>query len=176
WRGDDNTGTLVDNEREIFGQRLTAAGLEVGANDFRISDVGPDGDTHYGAHDPAGAYNGTGHEDLVVWRGDDNHTTLVDGEIETRGERLNAATGVEVGANDFRLSHMGPDGDTSYGAFHPAVVSNGANSEYLVVWHGDNDHDRPGNEEFEIFGQRFSPLDPPTPPPPPPPQIAPVAF
>lgn len=35
WRGDDDTGPLVDGEFEIFAQRLTAGGAEVGANDRR---------------------------------------------------------------------------------------------------------------------------------------------
>ncbi len=53
WRGDDDAGPLVDGEFEIFAQRLTAGGDEVGANDRRISDMGPNGDTAYSAEDPA---------------------------------------------------------------------------------------------------------------------------
>ncbi len=32
------------NDEEIFGQRLSSAGEEVGSNDFRISSMGPEGD------------------------------------------------------------------------------------------------------------------------------------
>ncbi|MCC7361271.1 MAG: hypothetical protein IT317_17430, partial [Anaerolineales bacterium] len=107
WRGDDNSGGLVDEEYEIFGQRLNAAtGAELGG-DFRLSDMGPDGSTSYNAFDPAVAYNSQNDEYLVVWWGDDNSGGLVDDEYEIFGQRLNAATGAELGG-DFRLSDMGP--------------------------------------------------------------------
>ena len=61
-------GSLVDNEFEIFGQRLSAAGGEVGANDFRISDMGPDGNGSFAVLNPAIAYNSQPNEYLVVWR------------------------------------------------------------------------------------------------------------
>jgi hypothetical protein len=149
----------------------------VGDNDFRISDMGPDGDTNYGADEPAVAYNGVNNEYLVVWHGDDNTAPLVVNESEIHGQRLDAATGAQIGANDFRLSDMGPDGNTSFGAVSAAVAYNRVNNEYLVVWSGDDNTAPLVNDEFEIFGQRFSPLDPlPPPPPPRPRQIAAVAF
>jgi hypothetical protein len=41
WRGNDNTGTRVQDGVEIFGRRLNAAtGDAVGVNDFRLSDLG----------------------------------------------------------------------------------------------------------------------------------------
>jgi hypothetical protein len=183
WRGDDNTGTLVGGEVEIFGQRLNAGtGAEVGANDFRISHMGPDGDPNFDAFDPAVAYNPTNNEYLVVWRGDDNTGALVDNEQEVFGQRLNAASGAEVGVNDFRLSDMGPDGDINFAAKSPAVAYNSVNNEYLVVWRGDDNTPPLVNDEFEIFGQRFSPVEPtPTPMPSPSPlrppaQVVAVAF
>jgi hypothetical protein len=162
WSGDDTT----DEEFEVFGQRLNAAtGAQVGANDFRISDMGPDGDTGYGAVLPKVAYNGAADEYLVAWWGDDNTGTLVNDEYEVFGQRLNAATGAEVGDNDFRISDMGPNGDIRFGAFNPVVAYSGAANEYLVVWHGDNTKDN----EFEIFGQRLAqPQAPPNPQFPPP--------
>jgi cytoskeletal protein CcmA (bactofilin family) len=157
WRGDDDTAPLVNNEYEIFGQRLNAAtGAEVGANDFRLSDMGPDGNTAFNATFPAVAYNSANNEYLVVWYGDDDTAPLVDGELENFGQRLNAATGAEVGANDFRLSDMGPDGNSSFDAFNSAVAYNSANNECLVVWSGDDDTAPLVDDEFEIFGQRFA--------------------
>ena len=50
-------------------------------------------------------------EFLVVWQGDDNSGSLVEGEEEIFGQRLNAATGAAVGNNDFRISDMGPNQD-----------------------------------------------------------------
>ena len=157
WRGDDDTAPLVDDEFEIFGQRIDAAtGAEIGANDFRISDMGPDGDANFGASVPAIAYNSQNNEYLVVWHGDDDTAPLVDGEFEIFGQRIDAATGAQIGANDFRLSDMGPDGNVTFEAFDPAIAYNSQNNEYLVVWRGDDDTAPLVNNEFEIFGQRLN--------------------
>jgi hypothetical protein len=173
WYGNDTP----DSAYEIFGQRLSAAtGAQIGVNDFRISDLGPNGNSAFGARSPAVAYNRAANEYLVVWQGDENTGTLVRGEVEIFGQRLDAATGAEVGVNDFRLSDMGPDGNPNFGARNPAVAYNGAANEYLVVWSGDDNTGNLVDDEREIFGQRFSPQPPPSPPPPPPPQIAAVAF
>ena len=155
WVGDDNSGALVNDELEIYGQRINAAtGAEIG-DDFRISDMGPDGNANFDAFNPAVVYNSINNEYLVVWEGDDN--TLVDNEFEIFGQRLNAATGAELGA-DFRISAMGPDGNTNFGAFNPAVTYNRLNNDYLVVWFGDDDSAGLVDEELEIFGQRLNAL------------------
>jgi hypothetical protein len=157
WRGDDDTGTLVDNELEIFGQRVSAAnGYELGANDFRISDMGPDGSTVYGALEPAAAYSSAANEYLVAWRGSDDGPGLALGEYEIFGQRFAGATSSQVGTNDFRLSDMGPDGDAAFAAFSPALAHNAAGGEYLVVWEGEDDAGGLVDDEFEIFGQRLN--------------------
>jgi hypothetical protein len=157
WYGYDDTAPLVFDEFEIFGQRINAAtGAEVGINDFRISDMGPDGNTDYDARYPAVAYNSTDNEYLVVWYGDDSTASLVLWEDEIFGQRINAATGAEVGTNDFRISDMGPDGDDSYDAYYPAVAYNSTDNEYLVVWEGDDNTAPLVDDEFEIFGQRIN--------------------
>lgn len=61
----------------------------------------------------------------------------------------------EIGTNDFRLSDMGPDGNAGFYAFEPAIAYNSTNSEYLVVWRG-NDNTGKLVGEYEIFGQRWS--------------------
>ena len=123
WCGDDSPGPLFHGEFEIFAQRLTAAGDEVGANDSRISDMGPNGDDAYSAQDPAVAYNPTSDQYLVAWEGDDDDVPLVDDEDEIFVQRLNA-TGAQVGANDRRVSDMGPNGDLAFSADNPAVAHN----------------------------------------------------
>ena len=154
WRGDDDIGALVDEEFEIYGQRLNAAtGAELTA-DLRLSDMGPDGNANYDAWEPAVAYNSTSNQYLVVWRGDDDTPPLVDEEFEVYGQRLNGASGVPLGANDFRLSDMGPDGDAGYDAYEPAVTYNPTDHEYLVVWRGDDNNGALVDGEYEIFGQR----------------------
>ena len=156
WQGDDNTPPLVDDEHEIFGQRIDAAtGAEVGVDDFRISDMGPDGDSAYDAERVAVAYNSVDNEYLVVWQGDDDTLPLVNNETEIFGQRIDAATGAEVGDNDFRISDMGPDGDSAHDAEWVALAYNSVDNEYLVVWQGDDGTPPLANGEFEIFGQRI---------------------
>ena len=152
WSCDD----AIDEELEVFGQRLNANGTQVGSNDFRISDMGPDGNVLFDAFSPAVAYNSLNNEYLVVWSGHDgiDHDGI-DVEFEIYGQRLAGATGAELGANDFRISHLGLEGDTSFEAASPAVAYNGITNEYLVVWHGDDNTAPLVNGEFEIFGQAF---------------------
>ncbi len=119
--------------------------------------MGPNGDASFDAFDPAVSYNPTDNEYLVVWRGDDNTAPLVDQEFEIFGRRLNAGTGSTL-QNDFRLSDMGPNGGASFAAARPAVAHNATNNEHLVVWDGDDDTPPLADNEFEIFGQRFGPL------------------
>ncbi|MEZ4651351.1 MAG: T9SS type A sorting domain-containing protein [Candidatus Eisenbacteria bacterium] len=153
WEGDDNVGTLVDGETEIFGQRIDATtGTEVGTNDFRISDAGPDGDPAWDAQKPVVVYNRVSHEYLVVWSGEDNVGALVAGEFEIFGQRLDGATGAEIGTNDFRISDMGTDGNALFAGLNPSVAFNATNNEYLVVWQGDDAIEG----EFEIYGQRIA--------------------
>jgi hypothetical protein len=206
WYGDDGSGAQVDEEYEIYGQRLDGStGAEIGPNDFRISDMGPDGDATFGAIAPSVAYNSNADEYLVVWMGDDgidqdfeihgqrldastgaevgiNDFRISDGaftatvsavaynpsadeylvvwsgggpgpdpEWEIYGQRLDGSTGAEIGCDDFRISEMGPDGNTNFGAEKPAVTYNPSVDEYLVVWNSDDET----VDEFEIFGQRL---------------------
>jgi hypothetical protein len=154
WSGNDNIGGLIVDEAEIFGQRIDAAtGAELGANDFRISDVGGTGLINFWAWAPAVAYNSTDDEYLVVWYGNDNEGGLSELEWEIFGQRIDAATGSAVGANDFRISDMGGDWDPAYHADDPAVAYNGALNEYLVVWSGYDNVGGLVSGEAEIFVQ-----------------------
>jgi Ca2+-binding RTX toxin-like protein len=161
WWGDDNTAPLVDNEYEIFGQRLSASGAEVGANDFRISDMGPDGSPVFSAFEPNLAYNSQANDYLVVWYGDDNTAPLVDTESEVFGQQL-LTSGVEAGANDFRISQMGPDGDVAFEGQSPTVAYGIAPNEYLIAWEGDTNVSPQTDDEFEIWARRAAPEPPPT--------------
>ena len=132
---------------EIFGQRVSATGAELGT-DFRISNVGTDGDAARDAGDHAATYNSAANEYLVVWNGDGLAT---EAEDELFGQRV-SATGAELGT-DFRISNVGTDGDATRDAATPAVAYGSAANEYLVAWEGDG---LATDEEFEIFGQRVS--------------------
>jgi hypothetical protein len=65
WEGDDTATGLVDDEFEIWGQRLNAALSGLGSNDFRISSMGPGGNADYDAGVPALAYNRLNNQYLV---------------------------------------------------------------------------------------------------------------
>ena len=154
WYGDDDAGPLVDDEFEIFAQRLSAAGAQLGVNDRRISDMGPNGDADFAARNPAIAYNATSDEYLVVWNGDDGSGPLVDNEREVFSQRL-SATGAQLGVNDRRISDMGPTGDASFAAEVPAVAHNPVANQYMVAWVGDDDTGTLVEGEDEIFVQRL---------------------
>lgn len=123
---------------------------EVQSNDLRISSMGPDSDAAFSGTDPvvAPAENG---EFIIVWRGDDNTDSVVDGEFEIYAQRVSGLTGKLVGERK-RISDMGADGDTTAGASSPAIVKRGNTDEYLIVWRGD-DPPNTANNEDEIFGQ-----------------------
>ena len=154
WSGDDAAGSLVNNEREIFVQRLSARGAQVGTNDRRISDMGLNGDTAFSANNPTVAHNSTDNGYLVAWEGDDDTAPLVNNEVEIFAQRL-AANGAEEGANDRRISDMGPDGDDDFEANDPSLAYNPASDEYLVTWDGDDDTGALVASEDEIYAQRL---------------------
>ena len=91
WTAD---GAGRDNELEIFGQMIEgSSGSEVGKDDFRISDMGPDRDTRFVASFSALAYSEGSDEYLVVWEGDDS----VDGEFEIYGQRIEGSAAEPMG-------------------------------------------------------------------------------
>ncbi len=137
---------------------LEAKTAEIGNNDFRISEMGPDGDINYFAQLPAVAYNDTDNEYFVVWAGSDDAGGLLANEIELYGQRINAATGAVLG-DRVRLTQVGTDGTTTRSVvvgqgFRPSVAYNSTDNEYLVLWVADDDAAGLADNEFEIFGQR----------------------
>lgn len=153
WQGDDNTAPLVDNEFEIFGQRINAGtGVNTGAR-IRISFMGTDGvpSSHRGLN-PYVAYNATNNEYFVVWQGDHNTGSLIAGEDEIWGQRVNAATGVLIGSM-VRISTMGTDGIAAFDAQNSDISWNSVDNQYLVVWRGDDNTAPLIDNENEIYGQ-----------------------
>jgi hypothetical protein len=146
WSGDDDTGALVDNEFEIYGQFIDEFGNEIGINDFRISFNNTDGNSNFRTDRPDVVWNSTTNQFLVVWEGETN----VDGEVEIYGQIVNS-DGTLSGGN-FRISDTGSDGDTNFDANRPEVVYNATDNEFLVVWESDETI----NNNIEIYGQRLS--------------------
>lgn len=120
---------------------------EVGADDFRISFMGPDGDGSYYARAVAAAYNSQSNQILVVWEGCDDDPTVKD---EIFGQRIDAGNAALLG-NPFRISFMGDPDDDLFGV-KPALAYNSQENEYLVVWAGNNGIS-PADAAF-IYGRR----------------------
>lgn len=160
WTADDDTAPIVDNDYEIFGQRLDAATDAFVGAAFRISDMGPDGTGgfyYFGLNSDI-SYNPDFDEYLVVWQGDDTDGSQGTNS-EIYGQRIygDAANGNEVGNNDFAISDMG-DGlvnEFALEAGNPVVVYNSTEQEYFVVWYGDEDDEPLDDNALEIFGQRI---------------------
>ena len=159
WYGDDDTTPLVDNEREIFGQRLTSLGGLDGPR-IRISTNGPPQDTTFLVQNPDVVYNATEQEFLVVWRGEDDTSPVVDNEHEVYAQRINANGTLD--GQVIRVSFAGNDSETNatirdnFFVQDPAVAWNSVDNEYLVVWSGDDDTAPAIDNEIEISGQLLS--------------------
>lgn len=130
---------------EVAGQRVTAAGAELGT-DLRLSETGPEGDPAYDAEFASVAYSPDSGEYLVAWQSD----ALADDKTEVFAQRVTAA-GVETGA-DQRISVSGPPTDPSRYAFVPRLAYSTTADEYLVTWTGNG---VPESGEAEIHGQRL---------------------
>lgn len=155
WQGDENPGPGVANtEWEIYVQLLDGLGNEVGTNDLQISVTGANGDTTTDAFDPMVAFNSADNEFLVVWHADPKTGGLAPSEGEVFAERIDAATGAELGAGEVRISDLGPDGNAMYSALRARPAYNPVDHEYLVVFHG---LDQLATDEFEVYGQRLDP-------------------
>ena len=140
WEGE---GGVVDEEYEIWGQRVNGAGLEQGV-DFQISNMDapatPDAFAAALTTDPD-----TG-EMLVVWQSGDPEID----SVEVYGQRLGAAGG-ELG-KDFKISNA-LDFDPGSDAGAAAVSSSSKSDEYLVAWLSNATADG----HIEVFGQRLGP-------------------
>jgi hypothetical protein len=123
---------------EIYGRRVGANGIPVGAEDFRVSASTSD------EYSPAVMWNATANQYLVVWQDYRNQGTRA---TDTYGVRVGAA-GAPLGAN-LRISAPSAIAD-EYG---PAVAWNATSNQYLVVWEDGRSSATRGTE---IFGRRLA--------------------
>ncbi len=161
WSADTDAGGLVDDEYEIFAQRLNAeTGAPVGSV-IRISDMGPEGSANFDADYPAVAWDSNLNRYLVVWHGDDDAGGLIDDDIEVFGQLVDASDGNRVGSN-FQISRTGGTSDPAFEIFYkaqyPSVAYDSSTQQYLVAyWSDDNSTVTVSNEEFEVFGRFIQP-------------------
>ncbi len=158
WVGDDDTPPLVDEELEIFAQRLSGTGAPLGGR-VRVSAQGPDGSPGWRASEPAVAYNPVADEYLVVWQGRIATTDPFGEKVEIWGRRISVAGEKLGGSDDIQISDTGLADSNSYDAFHPSIAADATTGEYLVVWEAD---DLGVDNEFEIMGQRLDAAGAPT--------------
>jgi hypothetical protein len=145
------SGPSGDDHLEVFGQRISAAGTELGGStDLQISNAGDLNNTARFADQPTVAYGAQSNAYLVAWEG--NPFTQI-GETEIFGQRISAVDGTKVGTAGFRISNVGTDNDPSRDGLLPAAAYNIATNQYVVVWQGD---ELEIDNEWEIFGQLIS--------------------
>lgn len=154
WHGNDGVPPLATNEREVYGQLLAADGTQIGADDFRISDIGVDGDSKSNAFRPRMAYDPFGNQYLVAWHGDEIVAPLVDNEFEIYGQYL-AADGSQIGNNDFRISDVQPDGNTEFSANRPAVAYDPLTCDYLVTYFSGEPNNT-DDVDSTVYGRRVA--------------------
>ena len=133
-------------------ERLTLPS-EQGANDWRVSHMGPDGDIAYSALGPAVAYDRIDDQYLAVWTGDD----AVADAHDVYGQRIDAAGGTALGGR-FTIS-LSYGGDNLYNARDVALTYDDDRNQYLVVWAGSSASAGMGAGEIEIWGQRVAGTD-----------------
>ncbi|MEZ5465385.1 MAG: choice-of-anchor Q domain-containing protein [Lysobacteraceae bacterium] len=153
WRGDESTPPLVDNENEIFAQRINAASRNLVAGRMQVSAMaGANGDTNFDASDPSISRNANSNQFLVTWHGDDNAGGMVDNEQEVFGRFVTG--GGSPQGSQFRISSMGGSGNPNFRANNPSSAFNPSSGQFMVVWHGDDSS--LVDNELEIWGQRIN--------------------
>lgn len=144
WLGD---ALAVDNENEIFAQRLSSAGVLQG-NNFRVSTTGTDGDANRDAFPPSITLNADKGEYLVIWSAD---ALAIDDDYEIFAQRI-GRRGNPVGSA-IRVSFTGNEGDSARQARQANAAYNANRGEYLITWLADG---LAVDDENEVFAQRVS--------------------
>ncbi len=156
WIGSADRQGFGANEQEVFGRRVSGAGIPIGIDGFRVSTMGPTKSEEYGPRSLALTFNPDDGEYLVVWEGDTQMASippLVDNEFEIFGQRLTVG-GVEIGDDDFRISDAGPPADINFRAERPDVSYSPVSNQYLVVWRAREPFN--GATDRQIYAQRLS--------------------
>ena len=144
----------TDNEFEIFGQRISASGQELGPV-IRVSSAGRDDDPNAMARNPNVAFNRQEGEFLVVWV---NFAGAPANDEEIFGQRINAA-GEEI-QGDFQISESGTAGqEFERAGGGPEPVYNQSSDEFLVTWQESFDA-AGGVDDIEVMGRLLMPEAP----------------
>ncbi len=138
WTAKDDPEPQMTLEWEVYMQAIAGGSGGPAGDRIRLSDVGGFGVLAFGVSSTSLTCDQWS-TCLVVWDSDETgYGGLVDDEVEIFGQLVDAETLSEFGANDFRLSDMGPNGNPDYDALTPAVAFIPGLTRYLTVWWGDN--------------------------------------
>lgn len=149
--------TTVSNEEEIYGQRLSNVGAEIGTDDFRISIHGTDGtDGSSDGVDPQITWNSYENKYLVTWTGD---ATAGEEEIYTAEYEADGT----LSEAQARITHVGTDGDVTFQAQTSVVAYGRLSGDYLVAFTADGTTGLASGEE-EIHIQLIGAAAVPPPP------------
>jgi len=143
WAGNDDSGSLIAREAEIFGVRVNETTGQPLSPPIRISTMGGDGDAAFAALHPSVAYNPVEDDYLVVWQG-----SATAGEFEIFGRRFNASD-LSPGAQ-IQLTDIGTAGDPSVDMQHPSIAADPVDGTYFLAWHGN------AGGEVEVYGQTLT--------------------
>ncbi len=148
---DDNESLVLWTEFDINfngqvrGQLLQADGTSIGGN-FR-ADINQVNSTL-----PDVFYSTDLQQYVCTWSGSVRYDYMDVGEREI-WVHLISRTGDIDDCQTIRVSEMGNDGQGDFDAFRPNLTYNPTDSNFLVVWQGDDNTGALVDGEFEIYGQ-----------------------
>jgi hypothetical protein len=92
WHGDDNTYPLVNDEFDIFYQQVdVVSSTLLMDDDYRLSDMGPDGFTDFWGMFPDVAFGIVPRNFLVTWHGTVDSHPAINGEVEAFSQLYTAS-------------------------------------------------------------------------------------
>jgi len=155
WSGDG----AVPGAYEILGRLVAGSGQLVGAQQ-RYSDMGSnDADPAFDAVTPDVAWHPVLNAYTVVWAADDDAGLLTDGRFEVYGQLVDGASGIETGANDFRITFSTTD-DAGNDVLEPTVAVHPSSNRWFVAFEGDVTDDGVHQPEIWMYGCTYNIPDP----------------
>ena len=156
WHGDDDAGPLVDDEFEIFAQRLSAGGAEVGRQ--RPADLRHGAERRHGLLGPESRRSPTTRP--ATSTSSPGRGTTTPGRSSTTSTRSSCQRLSATGARSAPTTGGSPTWarrrhDLLGRATRPSPTTRRAN-QYLVAWDGDDDTGPLVDGEDEVFVQRLA--------------------
>ncbi|WP_420627742.1 hypothetical protein [Candidatus Leptofilum sp.] len=141
----------VEDDWEIFGQRIAAQTSQPIGNNFRLSHTGSDGDPAFRATRPSLAFDPAKNSYLAVWQAYEFYDNgNYDGGIYGQYVQSNGAT---LGLA-FRISQPPiPNASIFFDVHMPTIVSTNLGNRFIAFWEMNTVHEALSYWDTEIFGQ-----------------------